>query len=63
MPRSKPPSPIKPRFVRLSDRQFMIFKQLGGSEWLREFLEKKAPMPNKYYEIFEKTNVTNHNRL
>jgi hypothetical protein len=28
----------------------MIFKQLGGADWLRELLEKKAPMPDKYYE-------------
>ena len=50
MPRPKPSAPLKPRFVRMSDKQFMIFKQLGGSEWLRELLEKKAPMPDKYYE-------------
>jgi hypothetical protein len=38
----------------MSDRQWMIFKQLGGSEWLRNILDKKAPMPKKYYEVFEK---------
>ena len=48
----------------MSDRQFMIFKQLGGSEWLRELLEKKAPMPEKYYENkLKEANVTDHNRL
>jgi len=30
----------------------MIFNQLGGAEWLRKQLEKKAPMPKKYYEVF-----------
>jgi len=34
----------------MSDRQWMIFNQLGGAEWLRGFLEKKAPMPKKYYD-------------
>jgi hypothetical protein len=28
----------------------MIFTQLGGADWLRELLEKKAPMPKKYYD-------------
>jgi len=32
----------------------MIFNQLGGAEWLRKQLEKKAPMPKKYYEVFTK---------
>jgi hypothetical protein len=34
----------------MSDRQWIIFNQLGGAEWLRGFLEKKAPMPKKYYD-------------
>jgi hypothetical protein len=34
----------------MSDRQWMIFNQLGGADWLRELLEKKAPMPKKYYD-------------
>jgi hypothetical protein len=33
----------------------MIFNQLGGAEWLRKQLEKKAPMPKKYYEVFATT--------
>jgi hypothetical protein len=33
----------------------MIFNQLGGAEWLRNLLDKKAPMPKKYYEVFTKT--------
>ena len=39
----------------MSDRQWMIFNQLGGAEWLRNLLDKKAPMPKKYYEVFTKT--------
>lgn len=50
MPRPKPPEPLKPREIRLSDRQWLILKQLGGAQWLREALDKKAPMPKKYYE-------------
>ena len=50
MPRPKPPEPITFRNIRMSDRQWMIFNQLGGAEWLREFLEKKAPMPKQYYD-------------
>jgi len=34
----------------MSDRQWIIFNQLGGAEWLRKFLEKKAPMPKQYYD-------------
>jgi len=34
----------------MSDRQWIIFNQLGGADWLRVLLEKKAPMPKKYYD-------------
>ena len=50
MPRPKPPEPITFRNIRMSDRQWIIFNQLGGAEWLRTFLEKKAPMPKQYYD-------------
>jgi hypothetical protein len=50
MPRPKPPEPLKPREVRMSDRQWLILKQLGGAQWLRELLNKKEPMPKKFYE-------------
>jgi hypothetical protein len=49
MPRPKPPEPLKPRYVRMADRHWMILQQLGGPEWLRELLDKKAPMPKQYY--------------
>ena len=49
MPRPKPPEPLKPREIRMSDRQMTIFKQLGGTKWLRELLDKKAPMPKAWY--------------
>ena len=50
MPRPKPPEPLKHRFIRLSDRQMIVFKNLGGAEWLRELLDKKDPFPKQYYE-------------
>ncbi len=50
MPRPKPPAPLKARYVRLSDKQWLILEQLGGAEWLRTLLEKKAPMPKQFYE-------------
>ena len=51
MPRPKPSEPLKPREVRLSNRQMLIMKQLGGAKWLRELLDKKAPMPKAWYEM------------
>ena len=51
MPRPKPPEPLIGRQVRMSDRQWMILNQLGGAEWLRILLDKKAPMPKQYYQL------------
>jgi hypothetical protein len=50
MPRPKPPEPLVGRQIRMSDRHWMILQQLGGAEWLRNILDKKAPMPKKYYD-------------
>ena len=50
MPRPKPPEKLLGRQVRMSDRHWMILQQLGGAEWLRTILDKKAPMPKKYYD-------------
>jgi hypothetical protein len=50
MPRPKPPEPLKPRYVRLSDKQVAIFTHLGGADWLRKLLDKKDPFPKQYYE-------------
>jgi hypothetical protein len=57
MPRPKPPEPLLGRQVRMSDRHWLILNQLGGAEWLRTLLEKKAPMPKQYYDklLQEKT--------
>ena len=50
MPRPKPPAPLKARYVRLSDVEWLQFKELGGAEWLRKYVKKKAVMPKQYYE-------------
>jgi hypothetical protein len=34
----------------MSDRHWIILQQLGGAEWLRTILDKKAPLPKKYYD-------------
>jgi hypothetical protein len=51
VPRPKPSEELKPRWMRLSDRHVMILKELGGIEWLRDHLDKKAKMPAKYYRL------------
>jgi hypothetical protein len=38
----------------MSDRQWMIFNELGNAEWLRKQLDKNAKMPAKYYSTFLK---------
>ena len=50
MPRPKPHEPLISTSVRLSEKHILIFKQLGGTEWLRGVLDKKAPFPKKYYD-------------
>ena len=64
MPRPKPPEPLAPRYIRLSDKQYIVLKQLGGAQWLRGLLDKKAPMPSAYYKkLLEKPNVTDNTGL
>lgn len=64
MPRPKPPEPLAPRYIRMTDKQWVVLNQLGGAEWLRGLLEKKAPMPKMYYKkLLEKNNVTDHTGL
>lgn len=40
MPRPKPLEPLKPRAVRMSDTEWELFKNIGGSDWLRSRLQK-----------------------
>jgi hypothetical protein len=46
----------------MSDRQWIIFNQLGGAEWFRDLLDKKAPMPKQYYTAIIQQKETNHDR-
>jgi hypothetical protein len=43
--------------------QWIIFKQLGGLEWLRETLDKKAPMPKKYYDAILNPSTGEHHAI
>ena len=49
MPRPKPPMPLKPRNMRMSDLEWLMFQELGGADWLRTFVKKKAKFPTTYY--------------
>lgn len=40
MPRPKPPAPLRPRNIRLSDAHWLLFQTLGGADWLRKRLNK-----------------------
>ena len=63
MPRPKPPEPLIGRQVRMSDRHWVILNQLGGAQWLRELLDKKAPMPKKYYDALLTPSVGEPNAI
>ena len=49
MPRPKPPSPLKCRNMRMSDVEWLMFKELGGADWLRQYVKKKAKFPLQHY--------------
>ena len=50
MPRPKPPMPLKYRNMRMSDLEWLIFQDMGGADWLRNYLKAKARLPMKHYE-------------
>ena len=51
MPRPKPEMPLKFRNIRMSDLEWMIFQELGGADWLRTLVKKKAKFPTTYYML------------
>ena len=61
MPRPKPKEQIKGTSIRLTARHQAMLRELGGSVWIREMLEKHAKMPKKYYEVFERPKDDNRN--
>jgi hypothetical protein len=36
--------------MRMSDVEWLMFQELGGAEWLRQFVRKKAKLPINHYE-------------
>lgn len=58
MPRPKPILPLKNRYLRMSDVEWLMFQELGGADWLRAYVKQKAKFPAQYYLTFkqEKSN-------
>ena len=53
MPRPKPLMTLKGRQIRMSDVEWLMFKELGGAEWLRTYVKRKAKFPAAYYLAFK----------
>jgi len=51
MPRPKPPMPLRGRQIRMSDLEWLMFQDLGGAEWLRTMVKKKAKFSTPYYML------------
>jgi hypothetical protein len=34
----------------MSDVEWLMFQELGGADWLRQFVRKKATLPIAHYE-------------
>ena len=55
MPRPKPLEVLKARYVRMSDTEWARFKEIGGADWLRQYVNSRAKLPAKYYEVFQQS--------
>jgi hypothetical protein len=42
--------PLIGRQVRMSDVEWLMFKELGGADWLRKLIKKKAKLPLQHYK-------------
>lgn len=51
MPRPKPVEELKSRSVRMSDAEYLKFKEWGGADRLRLLL---GAQPAKYFSVFQK---------
>ena len=51
MPRPKPPEPLTPRYIRMSDSEWEKFQEMGGADWLRRVMRTR---PKNYYAVFER---------
>jgi hypothetical protein len=38
----------------MSDSEWAKFKEIGGADWLRQYVNSRAKLPAKYYEVFQK---------
>jgi hypothetical protein len=43
--------PLKGRQVRMSDLEWLMFQDLGGADWLRTIVKKKAKFTTPYYML------------
>jgi len=39
----------------MSDTEWAKFKELGGADWLRQYVNSRAKLPAKYYEVFQQS--------
>lgn len=51
MPRPKPPEELKARSIRMSDSEYIKFKEWGGGERLRRMM---GGQPEKYFTVFQR---------
>jgi len=51
VPRPKPPEELKARSIRMSDREYITFKEWGGGERLRRMM---GGQPEKYFTVFQR---------
>lgn len=51
MPRPKPAQPLKEIHVRVTDHQLLVFKRLGGSQWLRQQLATAEARAHNVHEL------------
>jgi len=51
VPRPKPPEELKARSIRMSDSEYIKFKEWGGSERLRRMM---GAQPEKYFTVFQR---------
>ena len=43
--------PLIGRQVRMSDLEWLMFQELGGADWLRTFVKKRAQFSTPYYML------------
>jgi hypothetical protein len=61
MPRPRPPAPLSPRSIRMSDSMWGMFQMAGGPDWLRLKL-LQAKVGAKYRRTRNNTITAAHQR-